>query len=252
MNNIYKNINEVAQLFKIPKHTLLYWEKEELLHFERNPLNNYRFATAETIFEIETVLHLRALDVPIESIRNMKRGSLKTQREIYLQAVQRAEMKIRDLEQICTLSRQMSFQIEQVEMLRTKPYQNETPPFTAIINHSDAVREAGSTAPGRFVLYFSKEKNYSMAEAFVDECADKDQILWQRQEKCRCWKTFLLQVEVVGGQRIASDFVEHMKELNRRGFLCGDVIAQYYAEEASPHGIHVYYKAYAEVKNTFN
>lgn len=185
MNNIYKNINEVAQLFKIPKHTLLYWEKEELLHFERNPLNNYRFATAETIFEIETVLHLRALDVPIESIRNMKRGSLKTQREIYLQAVQRAEMKIRDLEQICTLSRQMSFQIEQVEMLRTKPYQNETPPFTAIINHSDAVREAGSTAPGRFVLYFSKEKN----------------IQWQRH----LWMNVLIKIKYCGNGKKNAD-----------------------------------------------
>jgi len=50
-------IHEAAKYFGLPKATLLYWEKEGLIHFDRIDGNRYRKLSAHTIFEIENVLH---------------------------------------------------------------------------------------------------------------------------------------------------------------------------------------------------
>ena len=69
-------INEVEQLVGITKRNIRYYEKEGLLSPGRNSENGYRNYTDEDVAVLRQVKLLRKLDIPLEEIRRMQRGSL--------------------------------------------------------------------------------------------------------------------------------------------------------------------------------
>ena len=69
-------INEVEQLVGITKRNIRYYEKEGLLSPGRNSENGYRNYTDEDVVVLRQVKLLRKLDIPLEEIRRMQRGSL--------------------------------------------------------------------------------------------------------------------------------------------------------------------------------
>ena len=68
-------INEVEALVGISKRNIRFYEKEGLLTPGRNSDNGYREYSGEDVDTLKRVKLLRKLDVPLEEIRRLQRGS---------------------------------------------------------------------------------------------------------------------------------------------------------------------------------
>ena len=63
-----KQIGDIAKELGIAASKLRYWEKQGLVRFERNPENNYRMISFQTIMDICDIIFYRDLAIPIEDI----------------------------------------------------------------------------------------------------------------------------------------------------------------------------------------
>ena len=63
-------IGELANLYHIPKQTLIYYSNSGLLVPSFIEKNGYRYYAVDQFHELEIILNLRKLDVPIKDIRN--------------------------------------------------------------------------------------------------------------------------------------------------------------------------------------
>ncbi len=68
-------IKEVETMLKITRANVRFYEKEGLLFPKRNPVNDYRDYSDEDIRMLKKILFLRNLDIPIETIRQLRQGN---------------------------------------------------------------------------------------------------------------------------------------------------------------------------------
>ena len=68
-------IGEIAKMFNINTATLRYYDEIGILKSFRNKDNGYRYYTIEQLDMLATILTMRAMEIPIDDIRNiMKNG----------------------------------------------------------------------------------------------------------------------------------------------------------------------------------
>lgn len=72
-------INEVEQMVGVTKRNIRFYEKEGLLAPGRNLENGYRDYSDEDVETLKQVKLLRKLDLPLEEIRRIQRGTLTVQ-----------------------------------------------------------------------------------------------------------------------------------------------------------------------------
>lgn len=70
--------SEIEQKLKVSKHTILYYEKEGLLHPTRDE-NEYRNYTEEDMQRLQLIKLLRSMEIPIDDIKLVLHGSLDIQ-----------------------------------------------------------------------------------------------------------------------------------------------------------------------------
>lgn len=69
-------INEVERLVGVTKRNIRFYEKEGLLAPDRNAENGYRDYGEADVETLKKIKLLRKLDLPLEEIRRMQRGTL--------------------------------------------------------------------------------------------------------------------------------------------------------------------------------
>ena len=80
----YFTTGELSQLCKIPRKTLLYYDKLELITPELVDENGYRYYKRSQLFLLQLILTLRQLDVPIARINDyLANRSPKNYRELF-------------------------------------------------------------------------------------------------------------------------------------------------------------------------
>ena len=90
-------IKEAEVELGITRANIRFYEKEGLIFPKRNPINDYRDYSSEDIATLKRVLYLRSLDVPVETIRQLKENKqdmrvvLERQIEEFDQQKKRAE-----------------------------------------------------------------------------------------------------------------------------------------------------------------
>lgn len=66
---LYMTIKEVAKLSGVTSQNIRFYEREGLLHPERDPNNSYRIYTQQDLHSLKLIRMLRMLDMPLEEIR---------------------------------------------------------------------------------------------------------------------------------------------------------------------------------------
>ena len=66
---IYFTIGEFAELFKISKQTLFYYERHGIFVPERTASNGYRYYSLSQYFTFEIIISLRKLNIPLKTIK---------------------------------------------------------------------------------------------------------------------------------------------------------------------------------------
>lgn len=252
MKNI-STINEAAKYFNVPKATLLYWEKEGLIQFERATENNYRKFTSDTLFQIELVLHLRNLGIPIETIKKAPQMSLEERCHMYEHSIATADDKIRLLQDIKYFAQKQLEQIQEVTVLKSHPYQTEQPDFQYLVVHSKDSVYMESTDTGRFVLLIPELDNWdgleagTYTEASISDTKDTSSLIWELPQENTVWKTFLLDIIKDGNKRKAVTLPNHLSALRQLGFHPHSLVAHYLCEGVEDGILHIYLKAYVNV-----
>ncbi|MCF2625115.1 MerR family transcriptional regulator [Fusobacterium perfoetens] len=69
----YLTLGEVAEILKINKTTLRYYNREGLIEFERDGENNYRYYRKNQIDNFRVILNLRKVGFSLEEIKEFKK-----------------------------------------------------------------------------------------------------------------------------------------------------------------------------------
>ena len=68
-SKLYYTAGELADLFELPKQTLLYYDKMGILSPEFISENNYRHYSLKQYLILEVILNMRKLGIPISKIK---------------------------------------------------------------------------------------------------------------------------------------------------------------------------------------
>ncbi|WP_303914443.1 MerR family transcriptional regulator [Subdoligranulum variabile] len=91
------NIKQAAEASGVSSRNIRYYEQEGLLCPTRNPENDYRIYTDQDVRTLKLIRALRMLDMPLEDIRAVLRGSLSLASAAARQA-ERLQKRTRELE----------------------------------------------------------------------------------------------------------------------------------------------------------
>lgn len=93
---------EFAKLCGISKQTLLYYDKEDIIKPKfKDPQNGYRYYTADQLEQVDSILILKEIGIPLSEIReHMKNRSLSNCLELFTSQEKALEEKIRKLEAV--------------------------------------------------------------------------------------------------------------------------------------------------------
>lgn len=241
----FPTLQSLADYMEIPKYTLLYWEREGLIHFGRNPHNNYRQVSPSTILEIESTTYLRNAGVSIEEIKGVQTMNLAGRKQLYAAVLNRITSQMKQLMQTETLVKNHLDRMTIIQTLMKYPYQMETPDFKKIVIRSQNRKAAlvEQRNPYRFVLY-RPDGQSDFIDAFIDDDAAPDDVLWECQNDTGTWRTFILQVEAENVHRKGSNLQENLNALHTKGFSTGPIVAHFMEEAFENKKLYIYYKAY--------
>lgn len=91
------SLKEVSELLQIPKSTLRYWEKENLIRSLRHPDNDYRNYTVEDLVVIIDVMFYRNLNVSVDTLKSIYQLSIPEHIELLQKNDQDIDDKINKL-----------------------------------------------------------------------------------------------------------------------------------------------------------
>lgn len=90
-------IKDVSEIFQIPKSTLRYWEKEEIIHSTHNAKNNYRYYSFDDLMVILDILFYRNLNFTVEELKNIYHLTLSEQEQILFNKSKEINQEIKRL-----------------------------------------------------------------------------------------------------------------------------------------------------------
>lgn len=97
----YFTTGELSQLCKIPRKTLLYYDKLGLITPEVTDENGYRYYKRSQLFLLQLILTLRQLDVPIAQIKEyLANRSLTTYNQLFNERIQYFTRQIEHLQEM--------------------------------------------------------------------------------------------------------------------------------------------------------
>lgn len=92
-SKLYYTAGELADLFELPKQTLLYYDKMGILSPEFISENNYRHYSLKQYLILEVILNMRKLGIPISKIKEY----LEERSTDSLQALLQAKVNVKKL-----------------------------------------------------------------------------------------------------------------------------------------------------------
>lgn len=120
-NGGLKSIQEVSQLFDIPKSTLRYYEEVGLLHSQRDPDSNYRKYSLLSIIELSDIILYRNLALSIKEIQDIIEMPISATKAVLEQASADTEKEMEKLRHILQEIDHRKQRIEQYDQLRQQP-----------------------------------------------------------------------------------------------------------------------------------
>lgn len=91
-------ISRLADIMGLNASTLRFWERENLIRFERNSENNYREPTVQNILQIWDIIMFRSLGIPIAEIKSCFEADCSTLLDLLEKSETTIERRIRELQ----------------------------------------------------------------------------------------------------------------------------------------------------------
>ena len=111
------HISRIADIVGLNASTLRFWEKENLIRFERNSDNNYRRPSVQNLLQVWDILMFRSLGIPIAEIKSCFDADIATLLNLLDKSESATERRIRELEASLSRIAERKSAIRRVEEL---------------------------------------------------------------------------------------------------------------------------------------
>jgi DNA-binding transcriptional MerR regulator len=217
------SIKEVADIFQIPKSTLRYWDKENLVQLERNHQNDYREYTLKQLMDVSDINFYRGINVSISNLKKMHEMNLKEFEEILSETQDAIELQLEELIKKREGILYRREKITELKRLQTSPYSFSEPDTNRICQfevHHFSFKNAYD-----FAILFTPENNYQIefGSVIADE-AITGQTMWEKSDKSKGFIECLLKVSVDNPNK--NNLEEHLSFV-RTNYTVGTIIGRY-------------------------
>lgn len=245
-------VGQVAEIMKIPKSKIRYWDDMNLLTSSRNKYNGYRLFDMEDILTINDIDFYRRLDIPINKMTNLYRKSPEELWGILDETEARVASELAELEKKQKGIKHRKDQLLNLIELKEKEFVDEPLDVERIIPidlKDPNELQIYIDNPSSLVVYIDskneKEIIYGFAvtpKEFIEEVT-----IWQKSERKRSkYKQFLLTIESEAPLKNNVRFVK--QKLRERGYQTGTIIGRYIMTAEDKEGCYSdYYKAWIDV-----
>lgn len=245
-------VGQVAEIMKLPKSKIRYWDDMNLLTSSRNQQNGYRMFDMEDILTISDIDFYRRLDIPINKMTNLYRKSPEELWMILDETETRVAAELAELEKKQQGIKHRKDQLLSLIELKEKEFIDEPLDVERIIPidlKDPNELQTYIDNPSSLVVYSNsdheKELTYGFAvttKEFVEEVT-----IWQQTEQTKYeYKQFLLTIK--SDDPLENNFQSMKEKLKEQGYQTGTMIGRYIMTAEDQDGFYRdYYKTWIEV-----
>lgn len=233
-------IGELSNILGIEKSTLRYWDKQGLIHLERNNDNNYREYTKNEVIEISDIAFYRSLNMPIKDLRQINTMKVEDLEQTFHQLEDSIAEEINRLESIKKNVVRRQRHIKKYYELMKHPFQIGIPDMSQMSTFDVHDKEAWRAClydPYRYGIY-KKAKDSTFYNSYIPEeeielekgvgkegKKEGAKILWRRKEEVSHYLTCI--VLFASGHYEENTFYEVEEYGKEKGLSLGDVVGRY-------------------------
>ncbi|MFD2308083.1 MerR family transcriptional regulator [Enterococcus termitis] len=245
-------VGQVAEIMKLPKSKIRYWDDMNLLTSSRNTDNGYRMFDMEDLLTISDIDFYRRLDIPISKMTNLYRKSPEELWSILDETENRVAAELAELEKRYQGIKRRKKQLLQLIELKEKKLSDgvlDVERIIAVDLKDPNELQTYIEDPSRLVVYIDSQNETEIIYGLAAEEGEftEEPVIWQlsSQPKRTC-KQFLLTIR--SEDPIKNNFLSIKQSLAKQGFLTGTMIGRYIMTAEDQEGFYTdYYKAWVEV-----
>lgn len=245
-------VGQVAEIMKLPKSKIRYWDDMNLLTSSRNQQNGYRMFDMEDILTISDIDFYRRLDIPINKMTNLYRKSPEELWTILDETETRVAAELAELEKKQQGINHRKDQLLSLIELKEKEFIDEPLDVERIIPidlKDPKELQTYIDNPSSLVVYSNAdhEKELSYGFAVTTKEFAEEVTIWQQTEQTKYeYKQFLLTIK--SDDPLENNFQSMKEKLKEQGYQTGTMIGRYIMTAEDQDGFYRdYYKTWIEV-----
>lgn len=249
-------VGQVAEIMKLPKSKIRYWDDMNLLTSSRNRQNGYRLFDMEDILTISDIDFYRRLDIPINKMTNLYRKSPEELWTILDETETRVAAELAELKKKKQGIKHRKDQLLSLIELKEKEFSDEPLDVERIIpiDLSDPNElQTYIDTPSSLVVYSdsSHEKELIYGFAVTTKEFVEEETIWQQPEQVEYqYKQFLLTIK--SDDPLENNFQSIKEKLEKQGYQTGTMIGRYIMTAEDQDGCYRdYYKTWVEVSRGY-
>lgn len=237
------SLQEVSELFHIPKSTLRYWEKEHLIASIRNDHNEYREYTTDDLIVLADILFYRNLNIPIKDLQHIYQNSIQENMDLLYHSYDEINQKIKALQLVQTkIQKRLKAGIVYENLIHDTPTFPQ-PYFERIVHlHMGTTENVVDYVNDQSILAAVFHPSDTKVDIF-GTIADKQQtgdILWEKGEDVTYFPCYVKLCEGVIDQEVLQNSLQKIEAL---GYQAGNIIVNYLISDKTED----YYQAWIEL-----
>ena len=245
------SIKQVAEIFRVSKSKLRFWEERGLINPVRNENNEYREYSRHTLTEIEDIIMLKSLGCSLDEIEHIKKAGVDETTRLLSVSRERLEQQRLELDRMIQGIVAREKLIEEYRHLKEKPdYRFCMPDKRPIIKWrwtDDNIHNYLAESYMVIVFYPEQEMHFSDGIYVSADDYEEDDLIWSPGAKMNPAIECLIETEY--GNPSKNNIREHIDILREQGYRTGIVIAKFLVADISPQDgeLHDYFKAMIEI-----
>lgn len=243
--NFYKNIHEVATLYKLPVSTLHYWEKEGLFETQRNQENQYRLFSLADIMNVWEIVFYREMHIPVKEIRKLIHDDIDAIENCYDEQEKTLQEQLRRTQEILARLERQKEMIRRIRSLRESPLRESVPDIAFCCRDPFDLSSIQASLENTYdICLWIGGPHHGQAERGIFLADSDAEVIWQRKDTGK-YLEFLLKAGSEDPEE--NDLQDTLTQVRSMGLRPGTVIGRYLMMGSEDGKRYEYYRAWIEV-----
>ena len=246
------SMKDIVSIFNLPKSTIAFWEKKQLIRPHRDETNNYRVYTLKDIVDISDIAFYRNMGVSLNALKNIKEFSKDELETVVDETSARIDEQLAQLNASKQELNIRKMKLAALSELEQETYSEGVPPFAELTSLAFAFDPEKASfffakGPYNYGVVISEMTTLNFKEGFIKDSSMTDHaIIWQRQDTCN-YKRCLLKIAVEDTS--IHNLQTHLDYFKDHNLTMTSLVATYLATFKEDQ-LYDYYEAWLEYQPT--